>query len=60
MVEENPPLIKAGDAALVKMVPMKPLVVGEMDKFPMLGRFVVRDNKATIAVGVVKKVFTKE
>jgi elongation factor 1-alpha len=58
-LEENPSFIKTGDAAIVHIVPTKPLCVETFTDFPPLGRFAVRDMKKTIAVGVIKEV-TKE
>lgn len=58
--EENPKFLKAGDAALVKIVPQKPLVVEEFKLFPSLGRFAVRDMGQTVAAGVVLKVTPRE
>merc|ERR1712193_568885 len=52
--EEFPKFIKSGDAAMVKMVPSKPMVVESFTEFAPLGRFAVRDMKQTVAVGVVK------
>jgi elongation factor 1-alpha len=57
--EENPPCIKSGDAAMVELVPQKPMVVEEFAKYPPLGRFAVRDMKQTVAVGVIKEVVKK-
>jgi elongation factor 1-alpha len=56
VLEENPSFIKTGDAAIVKLVPLKPLVVESFTEFPPLGRFAVRDMKRTVAVGVIKEV----
>lgn len=55
-VEENPKFIKAGDAAIVKMIPSKPMCVEPFTAYPPLGRFAVRDMRVTVAVGVVKAV----
>ena len=55
-VEENPKSVKSGDAAIVKLVPTKPLCVESFATYPPLGRFAVRDMKQTVAVGVVKEV----
>jgi len=57
--EENPPCIKSGDAAMVELVPQKPMVVEEFAKYAPLGRFAVRDMKHTVAVGVIKEVVKK-
>jgi elongation factor 1-alpha len=53
--EEFPKSIKSGDAAIVKMIPSKPMVVEAFNEFPPLGRFAVRDMKQTVAVGVIKE-----
>jgi elongation factor 1-alpha len=59
VLEEEPAQIKNGDAAMVKMVPQKGMVVETFSEFPPLGRFAVRDMKRTVAVGVVKAVEKK-
>merc|ERR1711935_599688 len=60
VTEAEPKFIKSGDAALVRMVPQKPMVVEAFNKYPPLGRFAVRDMKQTVAVGVIKEVERKE
>ncbi|XP_035526177.1 elongation factor 1-alpha, oocyte form-like [Morone saxatilis] len=60
VIEENPKMIKSGDASIVLMVPSKPMVVESFSEFPPLGRFAVRDMKQTVAVGVVKSVTKDE
>jgi elongation factor 1-alpha len=56
VTEEEPKTIKAGDAALVLMIPTKPMCVESFTEYPPLGRFAVRDMRQTVAVGVVKGV----
>jgi len=56
VTEELPKLLKSGDAAMVNMIPSKPMVVEPFSECPPLGRFAVRDMRQTVAVGVVKKV----
>jgi translation elongation factor EF-1alpha len=51
-VEDLPKFIKSGDAAIVKMVPSKPMCVESFAEYPPLGRFAVRDMRQTVAVGV--------
>ncbi|XP_075169856.1 eukaryotic translation elongation factor 1 alpha 1 [Haematobia irritans] len=58
--EENPKFIKSGDAAIVNLVPSKPLCVEAFQEFPPLGRFAVRDMRQTVAVGVIKAVNFKD
>jgi elongation factor 1-alpha len=55
-VEDNPKMVKNGDACIVNMVPSKPMCVESYKNYPPLGRFAVRDMRQTVAVGVVKKV----
>ncbi|CUG84868.1 elongation factor 1 alpha, putative, partial [Bodo saltans] len=59
-IEKEPKVIKTGDAAIVKMVPQKPLCVESFVEYPPLGRFAVRDMRQTVAVGVIKSVAKKE
>ncbi len=58
--EDNPKSIKSGDAAIVNLVPSKPMCVEAFVDFPPLGRFAVRDMRQTVAVGVIKSVTAKE
>jgi len=58
--EENPSAIKTGDAAMVELVPQKPMVVEVFSSYPPLGRFAVRDMRQTVAVGVIKETTRKE
>jgi elongation factor 1-alpha len=60
VIEEEPKFIKSGEAALVRMVPQKPMCVEQFNQYPPLGRFAVRDMKQTVAVGVIKEVIKKE
>ena len=50
--EENPQFLKAGDAAIVKIQPTKPMVIEKAKDFPQLGRFAIRDMGATVAAGM--------
>jgi elongation factor 1-alpha len=59
-VETNPKSIKSGDAAIVELVPSKPMCVEAFSDFPPLGRFAVRDMRQTVAVGVIKSTTAKE
>jgi elongation factor 1-alpha len=58
-LEKEPKNIKSGDAAMVKMIPTKPMVVETFTEYPPLGRFAVRDMRQTVAVGVIKEVTKK-
>ncbi len=58
--EENPKFLKTGDAAIVKIVPTKPVVLEEYKKFPQLGRFAIRDMGQTVAAGIVLSITPRE
>ena len=57
--EANPPFLKTGDAALVRFAPTKPMAIEQMDAFPELSRFAIRDMGKTVAAGVCMKVEKK-
>jgi elongation factor 1-alpha len=59
VIQEKPDFLKTGDAALVKIRPLRPLAVEAYSDIPQLGRFAIRDMGSTIAVGVVKEVTQK-
>lgn len=58
--EKEPKILKSGDAAMIKLVPSKQMVVENYAEYPPLGRFAVRDMRQTVAVGVIKSVEKKE
>jgi len=58
-VEEKPSFLKTGDAAWVKMEPLRPIAIETYTDFPELGRFAVRDMGTTVAAGVVKEITQK-
>jgi elongation factor 1-alpha len=55
-LEDNPKFVKSGDAAIIDLVPSKPMCVESFSDYPPLGRFAVRDMRQTVAVGVIKAV----
>merc|ERR1712150_305260 len=59
-LEDNPAHVKSGDAAIVEMVPQKPMCVEAFSDYAPLGRFAVRDMRQTVAVGVIKSVLKRE
>jgi len=52
VVQEKPDFIKIGDAAKIKVVPTKPMVIEKNADFPELARFAIRDMGMTVAAGV--------
>jgi elongation factor 1-alpha len=59
-LEQAPKNIKSGDAAMVRLIPSKPMCVESFAEYPPLGRFAVRDMRQTVAVGVIKAVSKKQ
>ncbi len=59
VTEENPSFLKTGDAAWVKMEPLRPIAVEKYTEFPELGRFAVRDMGTTVAAGVIRDITKK-
>ena len=60
VLQENPDMLKNGDAAIVQIKPTKPLVVEKQKEIPQMARFAIRDAGLTVAAGMcidyVKKV----
>ena len=52
VVQENPDMLKNGDAAVVVIKPTKPLVIEKQKDIPQMARFAVRDAGSTVAAGM--------
>ncbi|MCK4589077.1 MAG: translation elongation factor EF-1 subunit alpha [Nanoarchaeota archaeon] len=52
VLEEKPDFIKNGDAAIVKVKPVQPLVIETQKDIPQMSRFAVRDSGQTVAAGM--------
>ena len=59
VIEEKPSFLKTGDGAVVKLRPVRPIVIEPFKEIPQLGRFAIRDMGTTIAVGVVTEITEK-
>ena len=57
--EANPAFLKTGDACLVRFGPTKPMAIEQMEDFPELARFAIRDMGKTVAAGVCMKIEKK-
>jgi len=57
--QAKPDFIKTGDVAIVKIRPLKPIVIEKFSEYPPLGRFALRDMGQTVAAGVVLDVKPK-
>jgi elongation factor 1-alpha len=51
-IQENPDMLKNGDAAIVKLKPTKPLVIEKQKDNPYMARFAIRDAGSTVAAGI--------
>jgi len=51
-MQENPDFVKNGDAAIVKVVPVQPVVIEKQKDIPHMSRFAVRDSGTTVAAGM--------
>jgi|TARA_B100000315_G_scaffold8891_1_gene8757 elongation factor 1-alpha len=58
-MEEKPKSVKTGDAALVRIQPLRSLCVETFKEFPELGRFAMRDMGSTVAAGVIREITQK-
>jgi len=58
--EDKPESIKSQEAAIIKLIPSKPMCVEKFAEYAPLGRFAVRDMRQTVAVGVIKDVEKNE
>jgi elongation factor 1-alpha len=59
-VEENPDFIKNGDAAIIKVKPVQPLVIETQKEIPEMSRFAIRDSGQTVAAGMCISLTKKE
>ena len=53
VVQEKPDFIKTGDAARIRVKPLKPMVIEKASEFPQMARFAIRDMGMTVAAGQV-------
>lgn len=60
VLEENPDFIKNGDAAIIKIKPVQPLVIEKNKDIPQLSRFAIRDSGSTVAAGMCIDLVKKE
>ncbi len=51
-IKENPDMLKNGDAAIVKVIPTKPIVLERQKDIPHMSSFAIRDAGNTVAAGI--------
>ncbi|MBU1205129.1 MAG: translation elongation factor EF-1 subunit alpha [Nanoarchaeota archaeon] len=59
-IAENPDFIKNGDAAIIKVKPVQPVVIEKQKDIPHMSRFAVRDSGVTVAAGMCIDLVKKE
>jgi elongation factor 1-alpha len=59
-VTENKDILKNGDAAIVRLKPVQPLVIEKNGEIPQLSRFAIRDSGVTVAAGMCMDLVKKE
>ncbi len=60
VLAENPDFIKNGDAAVIKVKPVQPLVIETQKDIPQLSRFAIRDSGLTVAAGMCIELVKKQ
>jgi len=51
-IQENPDMLKNNEAAIVRVIPTKPLVIERQKDIPHMARFAIRDAGNTVAAGI--------
>ncbi|CAF0708874.1 unnamed protein product [Brachionus calyciflorus] len=59
LLEKNPNSLRSQESAIVKLIPTKPMCVERFSEYAPLGRFVAREMRQAVAVGVIKEVEKK-
>ena len=59
VLAENPDFIKNGDAAIVRIKPVQPLVIETQKEIPQMSRFAIRDSGTTVSAGMCTEVVKK-
>ena len=59
-VTENKDILRNGDAAVVRLKPMQPLVIEKHSVIPQMSRFAIRDSGVTVAAGMCMDVVKKQ
>ncbi len=59
-ITENKDILRNGDAAIVKLRPVQPLVIEKNSEIPQMSRFAIRDSGTTVAAGMCMEVVKKD
>mmetsp|Transcript_9642 Transcript_9642/g.16950 ORF Transcript_9642/g.16950 Transcript_9642/m.16950 type:complete len:597 (+) Transcript_9642:149-1939(+) len=55
ITKKNPPFARTGSSVIVSIELSRSIVLEEYEKTPTLGRFTLRDEGTTIAIGIIKR-----
>ena len=59
-VTENKDVLRNGDAAIVRLRPVQPLVIEKNAEIPQMSRFAIRDSGVTVAAGMCMDLVKKD
>jgi len=59
-VTENKDILRNGDAAIVRLRPVQPLVIEKSTEIPQMSRFAIRDSGVTVAAGMCLDLVKKD
>jgi elongation factor 1-alpha len=59
-ITENKDILKNGDAAIVRLRPVQPLVIETQKEIPQMSRFAIRDSGVTVAAGMCIDIVKKD
>jgi elongation factor 1-alpha len=59
-VTENKDILRNGDAAIVRLRPVQPIVIEKNAEIPQMSRFAIRDSGVTVAAGMCMDLVKKE
>lgn len=59
-VTENKDILRSGDAAIVKLKPMQPVVIEKNAEIPQMSRFAIRDSGLTVGAGMCMDLVKKQ
>jgi len=59
-IQENKDILRNGDAAIVKLRPVQPLVIEKNTVIPQMSRFAIRDSGSTVGAGMCVDLVKKQ
>lgn len=59
-ITENKDILRNGDAAVVRLKPVQPVVIEKNSEIPQMSRFAIRDSGTTVAAGMCIDVVKKQ